>query len=105
MNKRKRMSPAQTRAMYAKQNQGAVHHPDSHLLRIGINSENTAVIDYQHMAAQASDPHVAAVFKDIAREEMTHVGEFRALLDDQDPQQAIENRKGKAEIAKIGDEY
>ena len=100
-----KMSDRSRKAMFAKQNQGAVHHPDSHLLRMGINSENTAVIDYQHMAAQANDPLVAAVFDDIAKEEMTHVGEFRALLDEQEPQQAIENRKGKAEVAKIGGKY
>ena len=100
-----KMSDKSRKAMFAKQNQGAGHHPDSHLLRTGINAENNAVIDYQHMAAQANDKRVAAVFDDIAKEEMTHVGEFTALLDEQEPQQAIENRKGKAEVTKIGDEY
>ena len=100
-----KMSDKQRKAMWSKQGQGAGNHPDSHLLRIGINAENTAIIDYQHMAAQANNPRVAAVFDDIAKEEMTHVGEFRALLDEQEPQQAIENKKGKAEVAKIGGEY
>lgn len=99
------LSNKQLAAIHAKKNCGAVHHPDSHLLRMGINAENTAVIDYQHMAAQASDPHVAAIFGDMAKEEMAHVGELTALLDEQEPQQAIENRKGKAEVAKIGSEY
>lgn len=105
MRKGKGLSNKQLAAIHAKKNCGAVHHPDSHLLRMGINAENTAVIDYQHMAAQASDPHVAAVFEDIAREEMTHVGEFKTLLDEHEPQQAIENKKGNAEVAKIGSEY
>lgn len=96
---RNKMTPAQIKAMHAKKSQG---HPDSHLLRAGINAENNAIINYQHMAAQANDKLVAVVFEDIAKEEMTHVGEFTALLDEQEPQQAIENKKGKAEVAKIG---
>ena len=100
-----KMPDKSRKAMWSKKNQGAGHHPDSHLLRAGINSENTAVINYQHMAVQANDKRVVAVFKDIAKEEMRHVGELTALLDEQEPQQAIENRKGKAEVANIGSEY
>ena len=105
MRKGNGLSNKQLAAIHAKKNCGALTHPDSHLLRMGINSENTAVIDYQHMAEQANDKRVAAVFDDIAKEEMTHVGEFRDLLDEQEPQQAIENKKGKAEVAKIGGKY
>lgn len=105
MSKKKRMTPPQLRAYHAQKGQGMGGHPDSHLLRAGINSENKAVIDYQHMAAQANDERVAAIFGDMAKEEMAHVGELTALLDEQEPQQAIENRKGKAEVAKIGSEY
>ena len=88
-------NPASRRAAFARMN---AKHPDSHLIRQNIVGEHEAVIKYQDDAYKASNPKTRKVLLDIAREEMTHVGELDALLSEVEPIQAIENKKGKAEI-------
>lgn len=91
-------SRRQQQAVMAKLN---TKHPDSHLIRQNIVGEHEAVIKYQDDAHKASNPKTKKVLLDIAREEMTHVGELDALLSEVEPIQAIESKKGKAEIDDI----
>ena len=76
-------------------------HPDSHRIRQNIVGEHEAVIKYQDDARKSNDPNTRKVLLDIAREEMTHVGELDALLKKVEPIQAVESKKGKAEIDEI----
>ena len=91
-------NPASRRAAFARMN---TKHPDSHMIRENIVGEHEAVIKYQDDAYKAANPKTRRVLLDIAREEMTHVGELDALLSEVEPIQAIESRKGKEEIDEI----
>jgi len=96
-----RLTRAQQRAIHAKKRK----HTDSHLIRDSINSENAAIVDYEHKANEAHDPLVRRAFSDIAHEERVHVGEFRELLRRRDPLQLGATRKGRREIIEMDGEY
>jgi rubrerythrin len=68
------------------------------LLRLGIIAELDAINLYEQLAAAASDKKIMAVFLDIAREEKTHMGEFTALLLENDKEQMRELESGKKEV-------
>jgi rubrerythrin len=53
------------------------------------------------MAAMTENKKIKAILLDIAKEEKTHVGEFQALLLEQDKEQQKELEEGKKEVAEI----
>ena len=71
---------------------------DKEILRAGIVAELDAVSLYEQLAAMTRKEEIRKVLLDIAREEKTHVGEFQALLLQEDPEQAEELRAGEREV-------
>ena len=71
---------------------------DKEILRAGIMAELDAVSLYEQLAAMTRKEEIRKVLLDIAREEKTHVGEFQALLLQEDPEQAEELRAGEREV-------
>lgn len=70
-------------------------------LRHAIIAELDAVNLYLQFARATEDEKIRKVFKDIAKEEKTHVGEFLALLLTLDPEQVSELKAGKEEIKEL----
>jgi len=77
---------------------------DNQLLRIGLLSEYDAINLYEQLAELATDDTVKAMFKDIAKEEKTHVGEFLAALKESDKETEEELKAGEDEEENIEDE-
>ncbi len=71
---------------------------DKEILRIGIIAELDAVSLYEQLAAMTGKDAIRKILLDIAREEKTHVGEFQALLLQEDAEQAAELRAGEREV-------
>lgn len=71
---------------------------DKELLRAAIIAELDAINLYEQMANLTSDKALKTVFLDVAREEKTHVGEFQALLLQNDKEQRAELEKGREEV-------
>ena len=71
---------------------------DKEILRAGIMAELDDVSLYEQLAAMTRKEEIRKVLLDIAREEKTHVGEFQALLLQEDPEQAEELRAGEREV-------
>ena len=71
---------------------------DKEILRAGIVAELDAVSLYEQLAAMTRKEEIRKFLLDIAREEKTHVGEFQALLLQEDPEQAEELRAGEREV-------
>ncbi len=71
---------------------------DKEILRAGIIAELDAVSLYEQLAAMASKASIRKILLDIAREEKTHVGEFQALLLQEDREQQEELRAGAREV-------
>jgi len=71
------------------------------ILRAGMIAELDAISLYEQMAAMTENKKIKAVLLDIAKEEKTHVGEFQALLLEQDKEQVKELAAGKKEVAEI----
>jgi len=71
---------------------------DKEILRAGIIAELDAINLYEQLAALTGKEHIRRIFLDIAREEKTHVGEFHALLLQEDKQQGEELRAGEREV-------
>lgn len=67
------------------------------ILRAGIIAELDAVSLYEQMAAMTDNEHIKKVMLGIAKEEKTHVGEFQALLLEEDKEQKKELEEGKKE--------
>jgi len=74
---------------------------DKEILRAGIIAELDAISFYEQMAAMTENKKIKAILLDIAKEEKTHVGEFQALLLEQDKEQQKEMEEGKKEVAEI----
>ena len=74
---------------------------DAELARIGIIAELDAVNLYEQLAALAKDPLLKKVFRDIAREEKEHVGEFLELLKRLDPEQVKSIEEGREEVKEM----
>ncbi|MFA5083769.1 MAG: demethoxyubiquinone hydroxylase family protein [Candidatus Paceibacterota bacterium] len=68
------------------------------ILRIGMLAELDAVNLYEQMAATTENENIKKVLQDIAKEEKTHMGEFQALLLEEDQEQTQELEKGKKEV-------
>ena len=71
---------------------------DKEILRVGIMAELDAVSLYEQLAAMTSKESIRKILLDIAREEKTHVGEFQALLLQEDREQEQELRAGAREV-------
>lgn len=71
---------------------------DREILRAGIIAELDATSFYEQMAAKTQNENIKKILLDIAKEEKTHVGEFQALLLEEDPQQKEELEAGKKEV-------
>ncbi len=74
---------------------------DKEILRAGMIAELDAINFYEQMAAMTENKKIKAVLLDIAKEEKTHVGEFQALLLEQDKEQTKELAAGKKEVAEF----
>lgn len=74
---------------------------DKELLRAAIIAELDAINLYEQMANLTSDKGLKAIFLDVAREEKTHVGEFQALLLQNDKEQQVELEKGRKEVEEL----
>jgi len=68
--------------------------------RLSISAEHDAVHLYE-LIADAVDEKVAKVFRDIAREEKVHVGEFSRLLKEYDPEDKEALEKGTKEVEEM----
>lgn len=74
---------------------------DSEILRVGMAAELDAVNLYEQLAAMAENPDVRKVFRDIIKEEKTHMAEFQTLLLREDGEQVLESEKGEDEVGKL----
>lgn len=74
---------------------------DKEILRVGIIAELDAVSLYEQLAAKTENPAIKKVLLDVAKEEKTHVGEFQALLLEEDKEQEIELGEGKKEVDEL----
>jgi rubrerythrin len=68
------------------------------ILRTGVIAEMDAINLYEQMAALTTKGSIKKVLLDIAKEEKTHVGEFLALLLEEDREQQKELEQGKKEV-------
>lgn len=71
------------------------------ILRVAIIAEYDAINLYGQLAAISTKSAIKKTLKDIAREEKTHVGEFQALLLNEDAEQKRELKKGQAEVDEL----
>lgn len=71
---------------------------DKEILRLGMIAELDAVNLYEQLAAATENEKIRQVLLDIAKEEKTHIGEFQALLLQEDAQQLQQLKEGKKEI-------
>jgi rubrerythrin len=74
---------------------------DKEILRAGIMAELDAINLYEQMAAMTENRNIKQILLDIAKEEKTHVGEFQALLLEEDKEQKKELEEGKKEVEEI----
>ena len=74
---------------------------DLEILRWGMMAELDAVNFYEQLANAASDANVKKVLMDIAKEEKTHLAEFRTMLNKMDKEQVAEDAKGEEEIREL----
>lgn len=71
------------------------------ILRAGIIAELDAINLYEQMAAMTESDNIKKILLDIAKEEKTHVGEFQALLLEEDKEQEKELEEGKKEVDEL----
>ena len=71
---------------------------DKEILRAGIVAELDAINLYEQLAAMTENRNIKQILLDIAKEEKTHVGEFQALLLEEDKEQEKELEEGRKEV-------
>lgn len=71
---------------------------DKEILRLGMIAELDAISLYEQLTAMTENENIKKILLDIASEEKTHVGEFQALLLQEDEEQIQEMAKGKEEV-------
>lgn len=71
------------------------------ILRAGMIAELDAVSFYEQMAALTDNENIKKALLDIAKEEKTHIGEFQALLLEEDEEQSEELAEGKKEVEEL----
>jgi rubrerythrin len=76
---------------------------DMEILRAGIIAELDAINLYEQMAALTKNDTIRTILLDIAKEEKTHVGEFQALLLQEDKEQEKELEEAKEEVKELKD--
>lgn len=74
---------------------------EKEILRLGMMAELDAVSLYEQMAALTKNEKIRKILLDIAKEEKTHVGEFEALLLQEDSEQEKELQEGKKEVEEM----
>ncbi|MBS7634473.1 demethoxyubiquinone hydroxylase family protein [Candidatus Bathyarchaeota archaeon] len=74
---------------------------DREILRVAMIAELDATNLYEQLAAATDNENLRKVLLEVAREEKTHVGEFQALLLEEDEEQTEELEKGKKEVKEI----
>lgn len=74
---------------------------DKEILRAGIVAELDAINLYEQMAAITENKNIKKILLDIAKEEKTHVGEFQALLLQEDKEQKKELEEGEKEVKEL----
>jgi rubrerythrin len=74
---------------------------DKEILRAGIIAELDAINLYEQMAAMTENRTIKHILLDIAKEEKTHVGEFQALLLEEDKEQEKELEEGRKEVDEL----
>jgi rubrerythrin len=74
---------------------------DKEILRTAIIAELDAANLYEQLSEMTPNEIIKKVFLDIAKEEKTHIGEFQALLLEEDKEQEKELKNGKEEVEKI----
>ncbi len=74
---------------------------DGEILRLGMIAELDAINFYEQLAAMAENPDIKKVFRDITKEEKTHMAEFQTLLLREDGEQVLESEKGEDEVEKL----
>lgn len=74
---------------------------EKEILRAGIIAELDAINLYEQMAAMTENKNIKRILLDIAKEEKTHVGEFQALLLQEDRDQLKELEEGKKEVEEL----
>jgi rubrerythrin len=75
---------------------------EKQIARIGMIAELDAINLYEQLASISENEKIKKVLLDIAKEEKTHLGEFQALLLEQDKEQGKELEKGKEEVEELG---
>ena len=71
---------------------------DRQILRAAVIAELDAVSLYEQMASMTANKNIQRILLDIAKEEKTHVGEFQALLLEDDKEQQKELVEGRREV-------
>lgn len=71
---------------------------DKEILRAAVIAELDAINLYEQMASMTKNNDMKKILLDVAKEEKTHVGEFQALLLEQDSEQLEELKAGKEEV-------
>jgi rubrerythrin len=74
---------------------------EKQIARIGMIAELDAINLYEQLASISENEKIKKVLLDIAKEEKTHLGEFQALLLEQDKEQGKELEKGKEEVEEL----
>ena len=69
--------------------------------RLAVIAELDAISFYLQLARKIEDEGIRRVFEEVAREEMTHVGEFLAVLFKLDEKQAEELKEGFEEVKEL----
>jgi len=64
-------------------------------------AELDAINLYEQLASISENEKIKKVLLDIAKEEKTHLGEFQALLLEQDKEQEKELEKGREEVEEL----
>jgi len=79
---------------------------DMAILRLSIVAEYDAVNLYEQMSTQVSGSMFKKVLLEVANEEKTHIGEFKFLLEELDPDHEKREEEGEKEVKNIetGDE-
>ncbi|MGM0365581.1 MAG: ferritin family protein [Actinomycetota bacterium] len=71
---------------------------DKEILRAAVIAELDAISLYEQMANMTKNNNMKKILLDVAKEEKTHVGEFQALLLEEDAEQLEELEAGKEEV-------
>jgi rubrerythrin len=74
---------------------------EKQIARVGMIAELDAINLYEQLASISENEKIKKVLLDIAKEEKTHLGEFQALLLEQDKEQEKELEKGREEVEEL----